>query len=216
MTINLRKGQSINLSKDTPNSAKKICVGLNWGVIEKEVSIQVDGFWGFGSKTIKKEFKIDVDLDAGCVLLGSDKQILETISYRRLQSKYGCINHSGDDRQGNAEGGDTIDNEIISVELDRLPSEVDQVIFFLNSFKNQDFSEIPYATIRIYEGTPEKVDTVLANFDIANQSTFAGKTSMVMGKFERKNADWNFNAIGEPTDDTSLDETVHTIVRKFA
>jgi len=215
MTINLLKGQSINLSKDTPKPSHKVCVGLNWGVINKEVAIEVAGFLGFGSKKINKRINIDVDLDASCALIDKNKTLLETISYRQLESKFGCVNHSGDDRQGDSEGDDGLDNEIISVELDRLPSEVNQVIFFLNSFKKQDFGEIPHATIRIYEGSPERVDTVLAKFDVANQSAFAGKVSMIMGKFERHNGDWNFKAIGEATDDKSLDETVNTIAQRF-
>jgi len=217
MAINLSKGQSINLAKDTAKPANQICVGLNWGVINKEVAIEVSGgFLGLGTKTIHKQVKVDVDLDASCVLLNKTKAVLETISYRQLQSKYGCVNHSGDDRQGDTDGDDDLDNEIISVELDRLPNEVDQIIFFLNSFKKQDFAEIPHATIRIYEGTPDRVDTILAKFDVANQNAFAGKVSMIMGKFERQNGDWNFNAIGEPTDDKALDETVQTIVQRFA
>ncbi len=217
MAINLSKGQSINLAKDTARPANSICVGLNWGVIDKEVALEVPGgFLGLGSKTIHKRVKVDVDLDASCVLLSNTKTILETISYRQLQSKYGCVNHSGDDRQGDTDGDDDLDNEIISVELERLPDEVDQIIFFLNSFKKQDFAEIPHATIRIFEGTPNRVERILAKFDVANQDAFAGKVSMIMGKFKRLNGDWNFSAIGEPTNDRELDETVQTIVQQFA
>jgi tellurium resistance protein TerZ len=38
---------------------------------------------------------------------------------------------------------------------------------------------------------------------------------MVMGVFYVKNDEWKFNAIGEPTKDRKLEETVNTVMRNF-
>ncbi len=216
MAIVLEKGQKINLSKEAAESLHSVCVGLNWGVIDKTFSFEKKGFLGIGNKTICKDIKVDVDLDASCVLLGNLNQNLEVISYKNLVSKYNCIFHSGDDRSGDKDGQDDLDNEIISVNLTMVPAEVEQIIFFLNSFKKQDFADIPYATIRIYEGKPNLVNKVIVKYDVANSAKFKGKVSMVMGKFFRKEGNWEFKAIGEPTDDTMLEDTVKTIVNTFA
>jgi tellurium resistance protein TerZ len=215
MAISLQKGQNIDLSKDKQTQLSKVCVGLNWGVIEKVVHLVVPGFLGFGSKKISKEVKIDVDLDASCVVVGPDKEAIEVISFRQLQSKYGCIIHSGDDRSGDKEGDDGLDNEIITTDLTGLPKNVEQVVFFLNSYKKQSFSEIPFASIRIYEGTPDHVDKVLATYDVAKDSRFSNKVSMVMGKFIRQDENWLFNAIGEPLEASSLDETVDAVLHDY-
>jgi stress response protein SCP2 len=47
---------------------------------------------------------------------------------------------SGDDLTGDIGGDDALDNKIISVHLDRLDPQADQVVFVLNSFKGQDFA----------------------------------------------------------------------------
>ncbi|MDB5088710.1 MAG: tellurium resistance protein TerZ, partial [Mucilaginibacter sp.] len=44
---------------------------------------------------------------------------------------------------------------------------------------------------------------------------FAGHVSMVMGVFYKKNAEWKFNAIGEPTRDRKLEETVQTVSQNY-
>ncbi len=216
MAIILEKGQKINLSKEAGNNLNSVCVGLNWGVIDKTFTFEKKGFLGIGNKQVSKDIKVDVDLDASCVLLGKLNQDLEVISYRNLISKFNCVFHSGDDRTGDTDGDDDLDNEIISLDLTNVPAEVEQIVFFLNSYKKQDFAAIPHATIRIYEGKPNKVNKVIVKYDVANSSKFEGKVSMVMGKFFRKDGDWEFKAIGEPTDDTKLEDTVNSIVERFA
>ncbi|WP_432712556.1 TerD family protein, partial [Pedobacter sp.] len=89
------------------------------------------------------------------------------------------------------------------------------VAFVLNSFRGHDFGTIPFASIRIYEGSPKQVREVFATYDIANGSNFAGSVSMVMGVFYKRNGEWKFNAIGEPTPDRKLEETVKTVTQKY-
>jgi tellurium resistance protein TerZ len=50
---------------------------------------------------------------------------------------------------------------------------------------------------------------------IANGPNFAGHVSMVMGIFYKKNGEWKFNAIGEPTTDKKLEETIKTVTIKY-
>lgn len=202
MAINLQKGQRINLEKSNGNKLKNICVGINWGAIEKKN-------W-FGS--IKKEA---VDLDASCALYDDSKQLLDVIYFGNLNSKDGSIKHSGDDLTGDLGGDDGLDNEIITVNFSKLDPSVSQIAFVLNSFRGHDFGTIPFASIRIYEGTHSKVNEIFATFDIANGSNFSGHVSMVMGIFYKKMGEWKFNAIGEPTKDKKLEETIQTVTTKY-
>lgn len=202
MAINLQKGQRINLVKSSGSTLQNICVGINWGAIEKK------GWFGGTSK-------VAVDLDASCALYDDNKNVLDIIYFGKLRSNDGSIAHSGDDLTGDMDGDDGLDNEIITVDFSKLNPAVTNIAFVLNSFRGQDFGTIPFASIRIYEGTPTRVNEVFATFDIANGSGFAGHVSMVMGVFYKKNDEWKFNAIGEPTKDKDLKQTINTVTNQY-
>ncbi len=202
MAISLEKGQRINLEKSNGSKLVNICVGVNWGAIESK------GF--FGQKKIEA-----VDLDASCATFDDNKNAKEVIYFGNLKSNNGSIKHSGDDLVGDTGGDDGLDNEIITVDLSKLDSTVTKIAFVLNSFRGQDFKTIPFASIRIYEGTATRVNEVFAKYDIANGPNFAGKVSMVLGVFYKKNGEWKFNAIGESTDDRDLKGTLSTVVSKY-
>ena len=84
----------------------------------------------------------------------------------------------------------------------------------MNIYNNEeysgDFSGIPYASIRMYEGTPSKVREVFAQYDVATKTECIGKRALVLGKLYKHNGDWKFAAIGDAHEDNSI---VHTIVR---
>jgi len=197
MAINLEKGQRINLEKSNGSKLQHICVGMNWGAIEKK-----------GTFGMTKEA---VDLDASCAVYDANKQNIETVSFRKLRSSDGSIAHSGDDRTGDLNGDDGLDNEVITLDLSKLNPNAAFVAFFVNSFKGQDFKDIPFASIRIYEGTPKKVNEEFAKYNIANDPSFAGNVSMILGVLYKRNNEWKFNAVGAPTKDRRLEETIVTI-----
>jgi len=143
------------------------------------------------------------------------KNWLRFIYFGNLQSKDGAVKHSGDDLTGDMDGDDGLDNEVITIDFSRIGANISYAAFVLNSFKGQDFGSIPFASIRIYEGTPLRVNEVFAKFDIAHGASFAGHVSMVMGVFYKRNNEWKFNAIGEPTLDKKLQETINTVTQKY-
>jgi tellurium resistance protein TerZ len=202
MAINLTKGQKIDLRKNSGDTLKNICVGVNWGAIETK------GFFG------NTKFE-SVDLDASCATFDDNNNLLELIYFGNLKSKNNSIKHSGDDLVGDTGGDDGLDNEIISVDLTNIDHSVNKIAFILNSFKGQDFKTIPFASIRIYEGSPQRVNEVFATYDIANDASFSGKVSMVLGILYKRNGEWKFNAVGEPTNDKDLKETIFTVISKF-
>jgi len=201
MAINLEKGQRINLEKSNGTKLQNICVGINWGAIEKK-----------GLLGTKKEA---VDLDASCAVYDAKKTLIDSVNFRKLMSDDRSIKHSGDDLTGDLNGDDGLDNEVITLDLSRLNPAASYIGFFVNSFRGQDFKEIPFASIRIYEGTPTKVNLEYARYDIANDASFAGNVTMILGVFYKKNEDWKFNAIGTPTKDKRLEETTVTIQQNY-
>lgn len=224
MAINLSKGQKIDLRKETGEKLTNFCVGVNWGAIETIKK----GL--FGSKKIIE----DVDLDLSCIMTDNAGNLIDYIyspDYNgflqrnnlplgKLTSVDGSLRHSGDDRKGDQGGDDGLDNEIITVDLNKVNSTIEKIFFFINIYLNQgqsfDFSHIPYAKIRMYEGTPTKVNKVFSNYDITTDSTFANKRALVLGKLYKRNGEWKFDAIGEPTEDKNFLETIQTILNKYA
>ena len=219
MAIRLEKGQRINLEKGNGSKLTNFCVGCNWGAIVS------GGFLGLGKKVT------DVDLDLSCVLFDANGQLMDHIYsplYRaEFLASYGlplgktdtqdfALHHSGDDLKGDQAGDDGLDNEIITVDLSRINPNVDQIFFFLNNCGSEDFSQIPYASIRMYEGTPTRVKEVFASYDVAAESKYKGMTALIMGKLYRRNGEWKFSAIGDAFPDRNLCETIRRIAIDYA
>lgn len=219
MAINLQKGQRIDLRKNSGETLTKFCVGVNWGAIEKKA------FFGL-SKNVT-----DVDLDLSCVLLDGDGKPCDHLYsplYRpeilakfnlpagKLVSLHGALRHTGDDLAGDKGGDDGLDNEIITVDLSMVDASVSQIFFFLNNVGAEDFSQIPYAKIRMYEGTPTHVKEVFASYNVSAEPNYAGKKALIMGKLYKKDNEWKFNAIGDPTEDSFLGQTIHRIMTSYS
>ncbi len=69
----------------------------------------------------------------------------------------------------------------------------------------------------MYEGTPEKVKSVFAQYDVAKESQFAGTNALIMGKLYRRNGEWKFAAIGDAFDDRNdLRQTVRRILTSYS
>ncbi|MGP8289238.1 TerD family protein [Vreelandella zhanjiangensis] len=201
MSINLAKGQRISLEKQGGGSLDYIEIGVNWGAIEKK------GWLG------KKH--VSVDLDASVGLFDANGALVDTVWFRQLNSKCGSIKHSGDDRTGDTGGDDGQDNEVIKINLNKVPSNVTSLALILNSFSQQNFGEIPFAGIRIHNGKAGS-GSVFATFDVANDPTFAGKISMIMGSVYRHNGSWKFRSIGAAISERDLKASLAAYSRDYA
>ena len=137
----------------------------------------------------------------------------------KLDSTDRALHHTGDDLTGDQDGDDGLDNEIITVDLARVSSNVNSIVFFLNIYNNNDyqgdFSGIPYASIRMYEGTPTKVNEVFAQYDVATKTDCVGKRALVMGKLYRRNGEWKFAAIGDAFEDTFIALTIARVAKDY-
>ncbi|WP_291285789.1 TerD family protein [Flavobacterium sp.] len=218
MAINLIKGQKIDLIKSSGESLTNFCVGVNWGVIETK------GFLGL-SKNV-----VEIDLDLSCVLIDDQNKLCDHLysplykvealqqfglTKGKLLSADGALKHTGDDLAGDKGGDDGLDNEIITVDLSKVDAKVNQIFFFLNNAGKEDFSKIPYAKIRMYEGTPTNVVSEFASYNVSADSKYVNKRSIIMGKLYKHNGEWNFSAIGDPTADTFLGQTIQKILQSY-
>lgn len=213
MAIRLEKGQRINLEKSNGSKLTSFCVGCNWGAITKNT------FFGLFSSNV------DVDLDLSCLMVDANGQLVDTL-YSPLYngriypanfskviaglpkgsdwSKDRSMYHTPDDTEGDKGGDDGLDNEIVTVDLEKVSPNIEQIFFFLDIFSPQgiDFLKIPYAAIRMceYDGTQTDVRRVtneFAKYDVAKEQNFAGKNALILGKLYRRNGEWKFAAIGD-------------------
>ena len=145
--LNLQKNDVLDLRKADPG-LKHVMLGAGWDVAKK-------GFFNLGA---------DYDLDLIALLLDSnDKLVNRGVIYFGNLKGDGIYLH-GDNRTGAGDG----DDERISVDLDRLPSNCNKVIFALNIYdavsRKQGFSRVKNAYIRLVnEDNGNLMSTILRN-----------------------------------------------------
>ncbi len=248
MAIRLEKGQRINLEKNNGSKLTQFCVGCNWGAIierrYKEVVVN-EGFLGFGRKTEKLQYDhvVDVDLDLSCLLFDAEGKPIDHIyspAYRFGDNNIGlpngkldtfdrALHHTGDDRIGDENGDDGLDNEIILVDLTKINPNVNSIVFFLNVYNNEvysgDFSGVPYAYIRMFEpimGVEQGKQVVkgvkenFAQYDVSTRTDCVGMRGLVLGKLYRRNGEWKFNAIGDAFPDKSIVATIVRVIKDYS
>ena len=191
MAINLQKGQKISLSKEAGGGGlTKIVMGLGWDAKKTEDCFGVGGE------------EQDIDLDASCVLFDEAKTLLEAIFFGQLNSSDGSIVHTGDNRTGAGDG----DDEQIIVDLSRVPSNVKFIMFIVNSFTGQNFSEIENAFCRVVNGANNQE---LARYNLSCTGTHTG---MLMAKVYLHNGEWKMHAIGDSANGQTFDHMMPAMI----
>ena len=186
MSINLQKGEKINLSKESRGGLSKVMVGLGWDEVPQKRSF-------FAPKPQ------DIDCDAFAILLGYDGKLLNhandlkdcTVFFNNLIWPGGSIRHMGDNLTGAGEG----DDEQIFVDLQNVPNEISTLVFAVNIYKaferNQHFGMIRNAFIRIvdYDKNVE-----LCRFNL--NENYNNMTGLVAGGLVRTENGWEFHSDG--------------------
>lgn len=174
MAISLQKGQKIDLTKGN-KGLNRLLVGLGWDVN------QYDGNGEF-------------DLDASAFILGANgkcRKDEDFVFYNNLAGENNCVEHTGDNRTGEGEG----DDEVIFVNLDSMPADVEKIAIAVTIFEpekmNLNFGQVSNAFIRIVDRDTE---TELLRFDLGED--FSIETSVVAGEIYKHNGEWKFNAVG--------------------
>lgn len=176
MSLSLEKKQTISLDKATDSALRKIRMGLGWDAAKPS------GFFGklLGGET-------SIDLDASCIVLDGSKSPLDVVWFRQLASRDGHILHSGDNRTGDGDG----DDETITVNLQSLSSNVQHLVFTVNSFLGQSFDKVANAYARIVDDATGKE---LVRFNLSEQGS---NTGMIMVYLSRTASGWNVTGVGK-------------------
>ena len=130
MAVSLQKGQKISLSKEAGGELTQVKLGLGWDVSQGPQD-KKGGLLGklFGGSSGGDS----IDLDASCIMFDSNKQPVDAIWFSQLKSKDGSVVHTGDNRTGDGDG----DDEVINVDLSKVPANVVSLVFTVNSFTGQ-------------------------------------------------------------------------------
>jgi tellurium resistance protein TerZ len=190
MTVNLQKGQKISLDKEAGTTLSQITMGLGWDAVKTR------GMFGFRGR------EKDIDLDASCILFDEANKPLDVVFFRQLKSRDGSIVHTGDNRTGAGDG----DDERINVDLSRVPTYVKSVVFTVNSFTGQNFSQVQNAFCRIVNAQDQKE---VARYDLSVQGSHSAQ---VMAKLYRHGGEWKMHAIGENGTGRTFDELMPQIL----
>jgi len=196
MAISLQKGQRISLSKEAPGLTKIIC-GLGWDVVKPAGG----GFFSnFGNSQ-------EYDLDAWVVCLNDAGKLIDNqniIYFGNLQHPSGAIVHLGDNLTGAGDG----DDEVIIVDLARIPANVSKLVFVVNIYdcqaRKQDFTQIENAFVRLVNAANNQE---LARFNLSGQD-YQGMTGMILAEVYHHNQEWKMAAIGNGVNVKGLSELV--------
>ncbi|KVC66093.1 chemical-damaging agent resistance protein C [Burkholderia ubonensis] len=174
MALTLQKGGNLSLSKEAPGLIK-ILVGLGWD------PRATDG--------------TEFDLDASAFLLGANGKVrgdADFIFYNQLKSPDGSVEHTGDNRTGAGDG----DDEVIKVDLSRVPADVDKVAFTVTihdaDARKQNFGQVSNSFIRIVNETN---GAEVVRYDLAEDASV--ETAMIFAELYRHNNEWKFRAVGQ-------------------
>lgn len=189
MTVNLSKGQAISLQKSDGGTLTAVRMGLGWQAAPRR------GLFGKRTK--------EIDLDASAVLF-AENQPADVVFFRHLTSDDGSVTHTGDNLVGGAgQGGD---DEAILVDLQRVPVHIDQIVFTVNSFTGQTFTEVQDAFCRLVD---ENNGQELARYTLAGGGDY---TAQIMAKVQREGNGWAMKAIGEPANGRTFQDLMPTIL----
>ena len=174
MAVSLSKGGNVNLSKEAPGLTH-IKIGLGWD------ARATDG--------------AAFDLDAVGFLLKADGKVVSDnsfIFYNNKTSECGSVIHLGDNQTGEGEG----DDEAVTVDLAKVPSEVDKFVVAVTiheaETRNQNFGQVSNAFVRVLN---DSNNSEIARYDLSEDASV--ETAMIFGELYRHGSDWKFRAVGQ-------------------
>ncbi|MER5730854.1 TerD family protein [Streptomyces sp. NPDC002138] len=165
--VSLQKNQTVSLVKGGRPLLSQVKMGLGWEP-------------AFGGR--------DIDLDASVIAYGPQRNHIDSCYFGKLSILGGAIKHSGDNLTGEGAG----DDEVIVVDLGRIPAEATGLVFTVNSFSGQKFSEVAKAYCRLIDAASGEE---LVRFDLTGAEP---QTGVMMAKLIKQfSGEWEMTAIGE-------------------
>ena len=198
MSISLKKGQKVNLTKESPGLSR-IFIGLGWDEAKGR-----KGLFGLMKPA-------SIDCDASAILLAND-QLLgadDVVYYGNLHHSSGAVEHKGDNLTGGAQG----DSEQIQVDLGAVPSKCNKIVFVVTIYqakeKKQHFGMIQNAFIRVVDA---RTNSEICRYNLTDD--YSGKTAMIFGEVCRDADKWEFNPIGVGTEDNGIGQMSSRFLKK--
>jgi stress response protein SCP2 len=165
--VSLQKNQTVSLVKGGRPLLSQVKMGLGWE----------PAFRGR-----------DIDLDASVIAYGPQRNHLDSCYFGKLSILNGAIKHSGDNLTGEGAG----DDEVIVVDLGRIPADATGLVFTVNSFSGQKFTEVAKAYCRLIDAATGEE---LVRFDLTSAEP---QTGVMMAKLIRQfSGEWEMTAMGE-------------------
>ncbi|MFG2403145.1 TerD family protein [Streptomyces brevispora] len=165
--VSLQKNQTVSLVKGGRPLLSQVKMGLGWEP-------------AFRGK--------DIDLDASVIAYGPNRNHLDSCYFGKLSILNGAIKHSGDNLTGEGAG----DDEVIVVDLGRIPAEATGLVFTVNSFTGQKFTEVAKAYCRLIDAA---TGDELVRFDLTSAEP---QTGVIMAKLIKQfSGEWEMTAVGD-------------------
>lgn len=172
MAINLVKGETLNLSKET-NGSKKFQLRAGWDT-------------SFGTS-------MDIDIMSGTV--SKDGKGIEFIYFNNMKESNGAIRLSGDNRTGEGDGWD----ETIFIDASKLKDNVKTIPAIVSIYnadaKGQNFGLVRNLAVQIFD---EDQNTAVADF--VPELEFGTSTALLLGEFVMNNGSLYFKPIARGYD----------------
>jgi stress response protein SCP2 len=173
MGIQLSKGERFNFFQESPN-LQKLSVALGW-----EMNQTTD----------------NCEMDVSVFMLGADGKIPDEkyfVFYNNVRSLDESLHHLGNQKTGQSQG----DSETIDVDLNKINSAIQEIIFVVTiheaQAKNQNFSQINNAFIRIYNS---ETSSEVVSYNL--KESFSQETAVEFGRLYKKDGKWRFQAVGQ-------------------
>ncbi|MEV0187160.1 TerD family protein [Kitasatospora sp. NPDC089913] len=173
MSVTLAKGGNVSLTKAAPNLTQ-VQIGLGWDA----------------RSTTGAPF----DLDASALLCSGGRVLGDEyfVFYNNLKSPEGSVEHTGDNLTGDGDG----DDEVVLVNLDLVPPQVDKVVFPVSIYdaenRGQNFGQVRNAYIRVVNSVDGQE---IARYDLTEDAS--SETAMIFGELYRYAGEWKFRAVGQ-------------------
>lgn len=183
----------INLDKGKVSLQKNQTVSLVKGGRPLLTSVRMGLGWEPAFRAGKRGQ--DIDLDASVIAFDANRKKLDACYFGKLTILNGVVQHSGDNLTGEGAG----DDESITVHLGGVPPEVSGLVFTVNSFSGQKFTDVAKAYCRLLDGGSGEE---LVRFDLTGSEP---RTGVLMAKLIRQfSGEWEMTALGEYVDSRTV------------
>lgn len=176
--VDLTKKARVDLTKTGAPPLAKVTMGLGW-----------DPAPGRG----------EIDLDASVIAYDGSGKKLEIVWFMHKREFGGAIQHTGDNVTGAGEG----DDEQIKVDLLAIPPQVNTLVFTINSFSGQKFTDIRRAFCRLVD---DATGQELVRFDLSDSQPATGVLMAAMRRTGPQS--WQMRAIGDFHDGRTVKKLV--------